>query len=104
MGRAQGRAYGGLPLAQAYRRRALETHPDKVAHVAPGTAGVVQFEEVQAAYALLKDDGTRRLYDLKQGLGRAASASANLRTPKQYTGPSRCPPNRRPYALEMGSV
>ena len=75
--------------AQAYRRRALETHPDKAATTAAGTAGISQFEEVQAAYAAIKDEGARHLWDMKCGLQRAASASANLRTPKQYTRPTR---------------
>lgn len=73
-----------MAIWQAFRRRALETHPDKVPTAAPGTAGVGQFAEVLAAYTLLKDERARRTWDEEQ-----ARPGVKMRIPKQYPGMAR---------------
>lgn len=58
-------------IKAAYRRRALELHPDTTgAGDAPGDAAG-SFRRIQDAYAVLRDSRSRRLYDRTIGIGGA---------------------------------
>jgi curved DNA-binding protein CbpA len=49
-------------ITKAFRKRALETHPDKNKDALPGT-----FERINQAYKILKDAESRKAYDLAGG-------------------------------------
>ena len=48
-------------IKTAYRRRAMEVHPDQ------GGAGAEPFQDLQEAYAVLADSARRRAYDRSRG-------------------------------------
>ncbi|KAF8661261.1 hypothetical protein AX16_001364 [Volvariella volvacea WC 439] len=53
-------------IRRAYRRRILETHPDKVSATASARAkelALNEFQKVQQAYEVLSDPSQRRTYD-----------------------------------------
>jgi DnaJ-class molecular chaperone len=60
-------------IKNAFRKKALKFHPDKNAHLKPGTEEYVQvdieYKRVSAAYELLSDPNKRDTYDFS-GEGR----------------------------------
>jgi curved DNA-binding protein CbpA len=50
-------------ITKAYRRKALELHPDKQSQAAPTNSS---FQLLSEAYQILKDSESRRQYDLMQ--------------------------------------
>ncbi|ORX73364.1 DnaJ-domain-containing protein [Linderina pennispora] len=54
-------------LRRAYRKRALQTHPDKWTHLDPDSAEAkaktIEFQKVGFAYTILKDTKRRQIYD-----------------------------------------
>ena len=71
---------------QAYRKRVLETHPDKAP--VKSAANADAFAEVQAAYALIRDEDVRRQFDLQMRIGRYGPGNAATAT--RYTTRSAC--------------
>ena len=64
--------------AQAYRKRVLETHPDKAPVKTAANADA--FAELQAAYALIRDEDVRRQFDLQMRIGRYGPVNAAAAT------------------------
>ena len=64
--------------AQAYRKRVLETHPDKAPVKTAANADA--FAELQAAYALIRDEDVRRQFDLQMRIGRYGPVNAATAT------------------------
>ena len=62
------------PCAQAYRKRVLETHPDKAPVKTAATADA--FAELQAAYTLIRDEDVRKNFDLQMRIGRYTTGGA----------------------------
>jgi len=60
-------------ISTAYRRRALETHPDRTGD----SSSQALFQQVQAAFELLRDATRRREYDASLRSGRAPRYLAN---------------------------
>lgn len=63
-------------IKQAYRRKALDTHPDKNTDVPPEDAATA-FQKVVHAFEVLSDDSSRTHYDRT---GRAGSAESTNRS------------------------
>ena len=67
------RRAGHAELRRAWRRLALQWHPDRA-----GAGAAATFRKIQAAYAVLSDPISRAAYDLRMGL---APAVTRGRTP-----------------------
>lgn len=81
----------GAEIRSAYRRRALETHPDRN----PGDSTATRrFQRITEAYEVLSDRERRARYDMER-LAYALGQTAK-RAPKQTQG--RTPPRRSPRA------
>jgi curved DNA-binding protein CbpA len=65
-------------IKQAYRRKALDTHPDKNKDVPPEEAARA-FQKVVHAFETLSDDSSRRYYDQTGRAGSAESTNNNQR-------------------------
>ena len=62
------RRAGHAELRRAWRRLALQWHPDRA-----GTGATETFQQIQSAYAVLADPLSRAAYDRRQGAPRAAT-------------------------------
>ena len=62
---------------QAYRKRVLETHPDKAP--VKSAANADAFAELQAAYALIRDEEVRKNFDLQMRIGRYTGGATAAR-------------------------
>lgn len=62
----------GMAIKRAYRRRALENHPD----VSKAPDAKERFLAIQTAYATLSDTGKRREYDRRRARGGGAEGSS----------------------------
>ena len=72
-------------LKSAYRRAARQWHPD----VCNDPDATAQFQQIQRAYEVLKDNGTRRKYDA--GLALAATVDqGQVQTTSSWRPPLRC--------------
>ncbi len=71
-------ASDGRLRVQAYRKRVLETHPDKAPVKTAANADA--FAELQAAYALIRDEDVRRQFDLQMRIGRYGPVNATAAT------------------------
>ncbi|KAI5838926.1 DnaJ domain-containing protein [Morchella snyderi] len=61
-------------VREAYKRAALQSHPDRVSHTDPSRAArTKKFQQVNDAYYTLSDPGRRRDYDATRAYQRANS-------------------------------
>lgn len=69
-------------IKQAYRRKALDTHPDKNRHVPPETAAEA-FRQVVHAFEILSDEASRQRYDRTGRSDESSSAGGGGRQQQQ---------------------
>lgn len=81
-------------IKQAYRALARELHPDVSRHDEPGE----RFREVTEAYAILSDEGSKRLYDRLGWRGRGGGIAPRRGMAKVYAS------NPRAFLEDLESV